>query len=84
MKIDVTQVEVISYRPGFLISINEEEALILLKIIGNVGGNHPWRDKFLNPFYNILYDKIGHKKVDDFIDENDKVIEISMYLKNNL
>ena len=40
--------------PTITLELNEHEAMVLAKILGNIGGIHPWRDEVLQPMWSEL------------------------------
>lgn len=63
------------------LELDEQEALILQKIVGNIGGDHEWR-KVTSAIYNGIRDVLGYDKCQMFNDIHDSDIERSMYLRD--
>lgn len=63
------------------LELDEEEALILQKIVGKIGGNHDWR-KVTSGLYYGLREVIGVDKCDMFSENHDRDIAIAMLLKD--
>jgi|688.fasta_scaffold00037_4 hypothetical protein len=63
------------------LELDESEALILCKIVGNIGGNHDWR-KVTSGIYNGINDALGYDKCHRFSDKHDHDIERSMFLRD--
>ncbi len=63
--------------------ISEEQAFILCKILGNIGGVHAWRAKLTTPLYDKLIDILGREEYDKFSDKHPKDIACSMYLQDS-
>jgi len=40
--------------PTITLELDEHEAMVLAKILGNIGGIHPWRDDVLGPLWTEL------------------------------
>ena len=62
--------------PTITLELNEREAMILAKIVGNVGGIHEWR-KFTSELYANLVDCLDH---DEFCEYTEGVIKQDMIL----
>ena len=65
------------------LEINEEQAFILCKIMGNIGGVHAWRDKLTSPLYEKLIDILGREEYNDFSSRHPKDIATNMYLQDS-
>ena len=63
------------------LELDEQEALILQKIVGNIGGDHKWRE-VTSAIYNGIRDVLGYDKCQMFNDIHDSDIERSMYLRD--
>ena len=63
------------------LELDESEALILCKIVGNIGGAHDWR-KVTSAIYNGINDALGYDKCDMFSEEHANDIERSMMLRD--
>ena len=78
MKVEKTEYEelVRVKKPGLLMSMSEDEGLILALIIGNVGGVHQFRNHFLSPLFDAIIDKVGQKAFDKFFEKyNDDLVQ---------
>lgn len=78
---EVTFEEKVVTKKVVTIEFSEEEALILRKIVGNIGGNHEWR-KVTSGIYNGINDALGYHKCDTFSEKHNSAIERSMMLKD--
>lgn len=58
------------------IELDEQEAMILAKILGNVGGMHEWR-AFTGQLYTELLDRLGKQDLYEF---GKDVIKVNMML----
>jgi len=58
------------------IELDEQEAMILAKIVGNIGGIHEWRS-FTGQLYTELLDRLGREDLFEF---GSDVIKQSMTL----
>ena len=65
------------------LEISEEQAMILCKILGNIGGVHPWRQILTTPLYDKLIDTLGREEYDKFSNAHPKDISCSMYLQDD-
>lgn len=63
------------------LDLDEQEALILYKIVGSIGGDHEWR-KVTSGIYNGIRDVLGYDKCEMFNDIHYQDIERSMYLRD--
>lgn len=63
------------------LELDEHEALILQKIVGNIGGDHDWR-KVTSDIYRGIREVLGYDKCEMFSEEHDSDIERPMYLRD--
>lgn len=63
------------------LELDEQEALILQRIVGGVGGDHDWR-KVTSDIYRGIREALGYGKCEMFDDNHCQDIERSMYLKD--
>jgi len=63
------------------LELDESEALILQKVLGNIGGDHEWR-KVTSGLYSGIREALGVDKCQMFSDIHAHDIERSMYLRD--
>ena len=66
----------VKHNPIIILELNEREAMILAKIVGNIGGIHEWRT-FTGELYANLVDCLDH---DEFCEYSDGAIKQPMTL----
>ena len=54
----------------YTITLNEEQAMILAYIMGNIAVVLPWKSGFIDRLYSQLYDMIGSQKLEEFKKKN--------------
>lgn len=67
----------------YTLTLSEEQAMILVALMGNIGGYNSWRQTVVDPIYMELRRSIGVFEYDDWFDKTgrDKMKE-SMKLTN--
>lgn len=83
MTIRISKTERVVTEKVVSFEISEEQAFILCKILGNIGGRHAWRDILTQPLYDKLIDILGRGRYNDFSDRNRNAISTCMYLKDD-
>ena len=52
--------------PTITLELNEHEAMVLAKVLGNIGGIHPWRSDVLGPMWSELKRALDIEHTEDF------------------
>lgn len=65
----------------YIITLNEEQAMILTLILGKIGGIHRMAAMLVNPLYNELQKNIGAGKVYRFLVDNENTFESTLWFK---
>lgn len=66
----------------YTITLNEEAAMILVAIMGNIAGCNSWRTDFIDPMYRELGNKIGFNNYYEWYAKNKDHMCCAMQLKN--
>lgn len=63
--------------PTITLELNEHEAMVLAKVLGNIGGVHPWRSDVLQPMWSELKRALDINCTSEF---GEGVIKVDMML----
>lgn len=67
----------------YTITLSEEQAMILVAIMGNIGGYNNWRGDLIDPMYSNLVRSIGREEYDKWFDQvNRSKMKTAMQLTN--
>ncbi len=82
MTIRISKTERVVTEKVVSLELSEEQAFILCKILGNIGGVHAWRDILTSPLYDKLIYILGREEYNDFSSRHPKDIATNMYLQD--
>lgn len=81
MKISKTEVTRI-VENEYTLTLTEEQAMILVAIMGNIGGHNSWRKNVVDPIYYDLVKAIGRDEYEDWFKDKRNMMSASMQMKS--
>jgi len=82
MKISKTEVTRI-VENKYTLTLTEEQAMIMVALMGNIGGYNSWRKTVVDPIYYDLVKAIGRDEYEDWFKDKRKLMSQSMELKSD-